>query len=126
MSGQAQITARISKEMKTILKEYSEKTGLGISQLNRIALCLLFQEFRILEESLKDINKTLCDMCPIYEKRYSNFAFYPLRRVIHLAPKEDRSEILLAIEKVKNNKKLKKEKDLDSLRKLNLEGDGYD
>ena len=109
---------KLSDEMLKIINEYSEKTGLGFSPLARISFCLLINEFKLIEESLTDIDKSLSDMCQVYEKRYSNYAMFPLRKVINLAPKEDKTEILLAIEKVKQ--KRGENKEFNSLNELNI------
>lgn len=118
--NEKQINARVSEEMKKILDDYAKQTELGISPLIRISLCMLFQELRMLEESLKDINKNLADMCPLYEKRYSNFALYPLKRLINMAPEQDKFEILIAIEKTRSRKEKQKQKEINSLQKLNM------
>jgi len=112
---------KLSDEMLKIINEYSVKTGLGFSPLARISFCLLINEFKLIEESLTDIDKSLSDMCHVYEKRYSNYAMFPLRKVINLAPKEDKTEILLAIEKVKQKRGEKKE--FNSLNELNIKDD---
>lgn len=110
-------TVRVSKILKKEINYFAEQTGIGRSAIWRMGAFRIIEEFKELEESLKTIDKSISDFCPVYDKRCMNFAFVNIKKMLRELPSQDRIEIEIAIERQKKKLLKNKSEEFDELAK---------